>query len=333
MAARRMVPTRFFKDPDIMNLSSKDTQLILIGLILAADDEGREVAHAGLLGREMDYPTEQVEAALQDLANNDLLLLYQVGKHRYYQLTRWNQWQTLGGRTTPSRYPAPPASLYPDGTDEKFSTSDDEGKTQGDVGENSGKHRGNSQHFPNQFNITESNLSEDEGEENSRDEQPTPEDHAHKVVPFPASRASVGDVSFQEIQTPLGTDVPALVQRVARILRLPVTEALTRVISEYAPVAALSLLGEADAAREWIENPQRNHKRKSMSPAFFRNWLKREMDALEQRQTALQQAVQAQATGTSGTPASTSAPPTGHHPPSLMHLAKEDAQAKGVKNK
>ena len=34
MALRRMVPTRFFKDPDIMALSTRDTQLILIGLIL-----------------------------------------------------------------------------------------------------------------------------------------------------------------------------------------------------------------------------------------------------------------------------------------------------------
>ena len=108
MAARRMVPTRFFKHPDIMNLSCKDTQLILIGLILIADDEGREVAHAGLLGREIDYPAEQIEAALQELVANDLLLLYQAGKHRYFQLIRWDEWQTLGNKKTPSKYPAPP---------------------------------------------------------------------------------------------------------------------------------------------------------------------------------------------------------------------------------
>ncbi len=87
MASRRMISTRFFKDPDILALSSKDTQLILIGLALAADDEGREVAHAGLLGREMDYTPEIIERALLDLETKDLIVLYRVGKHRYYFLT------------------------------------------------------------------------------------------------------------------------------------------------------------------------------------------------------------------------------------------------------
>jgi hypothetical protein len=95
MASKRCIPTRFFKDPDIMNLESKDHQLILVGLVLMADDEGRELAYAKLLSRELDYPQEQIEAALADLAANDLVVLYQVGRHRYYSLTRWGQWQTL----------------------------------------------------------------------------------------------------------------------------------------------------------------------------------------------------------------------------------------------
>ena len=44
MATKRCLPTRFFKDADIMNVS-KDGQLILVGLVLLADDEGRELAH------------------------------------------------------------------------------------------------------------------------------------------------------------------------------------------------------------------------------------------------------------------------------------------------
>ena len=92
-----------------MNLGSRDTQLILVGLVLTADDEGRELAHPKLLGRELDYPPEQIEAALQELAANDLLILYQVGKHRYFSLTRWGQWQTLSSnKITLSKYPAPP---------------------------------------------------------------------------------------------------------------------------------------------------------------------------------------------------------------------------------
>ncbi|MEO9030506.1 MAG: hypothetical protein ABI413_17000 [Ktedonobacteraceae bacterium] len=328
-----MVPTRFFKDPDIMNLSSKDTQLILLGLILAADDEGREVAHAGLLGREMDYPAEQIEAALQDLVANDLLLLYQVGKHRYYHLTRWNQWQTLGGRITSSRYPAPPPSACPDGEHEQLSPSEDEGKVRGNSRENAGKQRGNSYYFPDQLNRTESKRSEDEGKANHIGEQQTSMGYARNVVPFPSPHISDGngDGTSQKTRTTPGVDTHDLVRQIARILRLPVNDALTRLIDEYALVTTLSLPGEADAAREWIEDPKRNQKHKSMSPAFFRNWLKREMGALEQRQAALQQAAQAQATGTSGT-ASTPTPPPGHRSPNLMHLAKEDARIKGVKH-
>src|SRR5690348_12430209 len=108
MASKRCLPTRFFKDADIMNVS-KDSQLILVGLVLLADDEGRELAHPRLLSREIDYPPEQIEAALQELVENDLIVLYQAGKHCYYSLTRWNQWQSISSqKMTPSKYPAPP---------------------------------------------------------------------------------------------------------------------------------------------------------------------------------------------------------------------------------
>src|SRR5215831_6966771 len=111
MASKRCLPTRFFKDADIMNVS-KDSQLILVGLVLLADDEGRELAHPRLLSREIDYPPEQIEAALQELVENDLVVLYQVGKHCYYSLIRWNQWQSISSqKMVPSKYPAPPESV------------------------------------------------------------------------------------------------------------------------------------------------------------------------------------------------------------------------------
>jgi len=60
--------------------------------------------------RELDYPLELIEVALADLAANDLVVLYQVGRHRYYSLTRWGQWQSLSlAKITPSKYPAPPS--------------------------------------------------------------------------------------------------------------------------------------------------------------------------------------------------------------------------------
>lgn len=323
MAARRMVPTRFFKNPDIMNLSCKDTQLILIGLILVADDEGREVAHAGLLGREIDYPAEQVEAALQELVANDLLLLYQAGKHRYYQLIRWDEWQTLGNKKTPSKYPAPPnaeanseeGSQYIPASPRIF--REDSGRSRGNT-ELSGK-------TPSQFNLIESNLTEDDGEENDTSQRGK---HPQNVVPFPTPHHNVvnnANGSMRKNATHEDARIADLTRHMAHILKLPITEALARLVAEYAPLASLSLPGEADAAREWIDDSQRNKKHKRMSPAFFRNWLKREQNAMEHRQSQHQQA--AQATGTNGpTPSPADVPPAAHRPQDLMYLADEDRQ-------
>ncbi len=325
MASRRMVPTNFFKDPDIMNLGSKDTQLILIGLILLADDEGRAVAHTGLLGREMDSPVKHIEAALEDLVNNDLLVVYQAGKHRYYQLTRWSQWQTLGGRLTPSRYPAPP--VFPSGTSEDEANTECQERSQGKRGEGSGNERGNSPHFPDQ-----ENPGEGEGKESSSNEEaPSP----GKVVPFPLPRDSTANADGLMPNQGMISDAgqTTLAQQVAHILRLPVSEALLRLVADYAPQASLSVLGEADAAREWIDDPRRNKQRKRMSPAFFRAWLKREMEAVERRQHTLQTLVTpVLATGTDGGsrfPAFLSGSkrdrPPAPRPTNLMSLADEDA--------
>ena len=108
MARARCLPTRFFKDPDV-DAAGNDGCLILVGLVLDADDYGRGYAHSGLLGREIrGYAPEQVENVLHILEALELLTLYTVGKHRYYCLPRWNEWQTLS-HPTPSKFPAPPA--------------------------------------------------------------------------------------------------------------------------------------------------------------------------------------------------------------------------------
>lgn len=313
MASRRMIITRFFKDPDIMNLSSKDAQLILIGLVLAADDEGREVAHAGMLGREIDYPAEQIEAALQELAANDMLVLYQVGKHRYYQLScQIRGWQTLGGRITPSRYPAPPASASPES--EKPAESEHRGRGK------SGKSRGKSAHFPEQFNLTEVNITEDGG------------NNPRKVVPFPTASTFSNDNADTQQTTETGPDAETriLVQQTARILKLPVTEALTRLVAEYAPITSLSVPGEADAAREWIDDRERNRKGRHMSLIFFRNWLKRELEAMKRRKLELEQT--SLSTGTGGPSSARSGPPTARQRlPDLTHLAHEDQYRRHTK--
>jgi len=260
MANKRCIPTRFFKDPDIINLR-KDTQLILIGLVLNADDEGREVAHTKVLGQEMDYPPEQIETALQELVENDLIVLYQAGKHRYYSLT--HQWQSLGSKMTPSRFPAPPQG---EKTDVPTETPEPVGHSVGNSGvplevpESGGVSAGN----PAQVKLSKVNLSEGV-------EEKTPPSDAlpSNVVPFPTSTSGDGDGVSDEHREQVTVQVAA-------ILTLPVTPALRRVVHEFIHDSALSLLSEADAAREYIESPTRNKQGTAMTPAFFRRWLKRE---------------------------------------------------------
>jgi hypothetical protein len=291
MASKRCLPTRFFKDADIMNVS-KDGQLILVGLVLLADDEGRELAHPRLLSREIDYPPEQIEAALQELVENDLVLLYQVGKHCYYSLTRWNQWQSISSqKMTPSKYPAPPvegeSEAVPSAIEEEQDAESEHirqapeirremlgnaGSLQGNNGNlqgNSGKNREN----PTQLNLSESKLSKSKLIEDEGETQPPP-----NIVPFPAARDDADDeITNKNVEA----EVLAATKQVSAILNIPVTEGLQRVVADYLDDSSLSLLGEADAAREWIEDPRRNRKRKQLTPAFFRCWLKREHEAAQ----------------------------------------------------
>jgi hypothetical protein len=108
---------------------------------------------------------------------------------------------------------------------------------------------------------------EDDGEA-----QPPP-----NIVPFPAARADADDVETN------CSDVGVIeaTKQVAAILNLPVTDGLERVVADYLGDPTLSLLGEADAAREWIDDPRRNRKQQQLTPVFFRRWLKREHEAAQ----------------------------------------------------
>ena len=293
MASRRMLPTKFFKDPDVMALSTNDMRLILIGLVLNADDEGRELAHAKLLGRELDYQPEVIEQALSELDANGLISCYSVGKHRYYSLCRWSEWETLS-KPTPSKYPPPPVELQgntflenvgiphnplgnPGNSEKIFVEGDDEGEGEGN------KNR-------------ESRL-DDENEAVSP---------STNIVPFPLTHGD-GVPTLEEQQ------IREITSQVASILKLVENEALLRIVADYAYDPTLSLLGEADAAREYIDDRQRNRNGTRMTPAFFRRWLKRE------REQSLQRQSHASAYSQTGT-LSQQQPSQRSLPPSLMNL-------------
>ena len=256
MVRGRLIPTSYFRDPDVMSLSSGDVRLILVGLVLHADDWGRGLAHTVILGRDLDYPPEVIEAALCELEQADLVQCYQAGKHRYYVLTRWDEWQKLPeARRTPARIPAPslPESASASSQDFPDFSRENRGKS-GNSGENPPESESNQ----NRRGI----RIEDE------EAQPPP-----NILPFPAARADDADVAvFSE------TQVQEATKQVAAILHLPVTDDLSRIVADYLGRPGLSLFGEADAAAEWIGDPTRNRKQQHMTPAFFRRWLKRETE-------------------------------------------------------
>lgn len=317
MASKRCLPTRFFEDPDVMSLSSKDAQLILIGLVLMADDEGRELAHASLISRKLDYSPDLVEHVLCELEANELIILYQVGRHRYYSLTRWKHWQSLSqAKITPSKHPAPPLErgekmVSPSPEDESEFSQGSGGIPQG----NSGK----SGESPSQYKLSQYNVSQRKrSEEQDPEAQPSP---PANIIPFPPS--TDGDDAHGE---PKGKDLESLTVQVATILQLPANAVLSRLVHEFANEPLLSLTGEADAAREWIDDQLRNRKGKRMSPAFFREWLKRECASIHKRRSSLSPLAEHEATGTDSR-APTSPPASKSLAgKSLMHMEQQYQQ-------
>ncbi len=317
MARARSFPSDFLKDPDIIALSGADECLILIGLILKADDHGRGFAHCTLLGREIrGYAPEQIESALHALEALELVTLYEVGRHRYYSLPRWNEWQKLR-EPAKSKFPAPP-----DAHEERSEEEQQVSPLSSKKGEETLRN----------FQEVQKPASEDEEEkEGEREEEG--EGKTPKVIAFPVAHTN------STIDTDAGpltdNEVEQSTHQVAAILKLPVDNALTRIVEDYVRDPVLNFYGEADAAREWIEDTKRNTTRKRMSPAWFRTWLKREHDQALTRQ-AQRASLPVAATGTAGPNGGSqrAAPPAqgATKPPSLMNLEQQyQAAATGAK--
>lgn len=303
-----------------MNLASRDSQLILVGLVLMADDEGRELAHAKLLSRELDYTPEQIESALTDLATNDLILLYQAGKHRYYSLTRWGQWQTISStKMTPSKYPAPLIHQDEIPPDETKGYVETHSQSVPDIPTEPPGKSADSQHFPSQGNSSESNAGESNIDEGEEPQHPT------NVLTFPRRRGQANGTTTSEQRPDNRHQAPQtqrMVREVAIILHLNVDDALMHIVQDYQDDPLLHLVGEADSAREYIDDPRRNRHGQRMTPAFFRRWLKREHEDAQHRQSVRSTTA---ATGTTGMPLGVvpPVPPRPVLPRSLMHLADE----------
>jgi hypothetical protein len=151
---------------------------------------------------------------------------------------------------------------------------------------------------------------EDEHEGEGEGHQPS----SNKVITFPG----IGGIGTTREKTAEEMEaLCALTWQLARILKLPATEGLQRLAAEYQDDPHLSLLGQADAAREWVDSPER--KGQQMSLAFFRRWVSREQEDALARKI---QHEQHHANGTTG-PQQTAPPRTRK---SLMGLAAQYQQ-------
>jgi hypothetical protein len=298
MAKRRCIPTDLFYQRKFVGLSSDTVRLLLIGLISDADDAGRGLADHALLSRKLDHAPDVIAQALGELERAGFVHCYRVEDEQYYTLCHWHEWQTLH-KPTPSKYPAPPQA-----------GADTAPASQG--------YPGCPEISPEKVGKSGESIAEGEEEEKRTEEEG--EEHPAacagegktNVVAFPAAA-----VSEEERQLRETTRV------VARILKLQETPALRRIVEEYRASPHLSLLGEADAAREWVDDRHRNRRGQRMTPAFFRRWLKRELEAVQRRELAC--AVSAQEARATGTAGQQEAGGVSHEPgqrrlPSLMNL-------------
>ena len=127
-------------------------------------------------------------------------------------------------------------------------------------------------------------VQEDEGEEEKEEESESESEEEAEgappnVVPFPQLTPPPAPPLSPEKRD-------EVTYQIASILKLTVNDALKRIVEDYAQDHTLSLFGEADAAREWVDDTRRNRKGQCMSNAFFRRWLKREHEDVLKQQAA-----------------------------------------------
>lgn len=254
MAAKRSIPTTLFASPDFFELSTDTIRLILIGIILDADDEGRGSAHPRLLARKLDKRPEDIDVALAELEAHGILRCYEVSGRVYYVLLHWHKYQVLS-RPTSSNFPPPPQER-PTNVTYALGISEQPRAISESPGEP----------FREEEGEGEGERKEEQEEKRNEDEGITP---PGRNDVSPSTTNAGGDVS------PSLKEKSVEIDRVAFYLQLPMTTDLQAIVGEFADTPTLSLIGEAIEARSWVDDPRRNRKGQQMTPAFYRRWLKR----------------------------------------------------------
>lgn len=110
MARKRMIDPGIWTSEDFANLSML-ARLVWVGLISNADDEGRGKANTAYLKSQLfpyddELSLKKIESALKEIEGTMSINFYKVEGKKYYQLTKWQKFQTIN-RPTPSQIPQP----------------------------------------------------------------------------------------------------------------------------------------------------------------------------------------------------------------------------------
>lgn len=148
MARIRTIKPDFFQSEAVARLSFL-AALTWIGLWTQSDDAGKfrdspRVIKGVLWSLRDDVTLKDVEAALDELANEARIVRYEVDGKRYLQVTNWAEHQKIS-KPTPSRLPNPDGTIPALPESDPGEISEDSGKSPDGllVGKGKGKGSGN----------------------------------------------------------------------------------------------------------------------------------------------------------------------------------------------
>lgn len=117
MARIRTIKPSFWGDDKVAQLSL-DARLLLIGLISAADDQGRFLAsHSAISGYVYPndaIPPKKLAAWLDELDRLGLVVLYNGGRVKYGALPKFRNHQRISHPRDSTLPPPPPDALFPE---------------------------------------------------------------------------------------------------------------------------------------------------------------------------------------------------------------------------
>lgn len=200
MARRRMIAPEIWADGKFGRLDPF-AQIVFVGLISNADDDGRGQGSASFLfSRLFPYAsrnTKKMERALETIAAKGLIHRYEHGDEQYYCLPNWRKHQKISHRIE-SSYPKCPTCTNGEAPPKPFQNEAGNVPAESRTGQSS-----QGQLSQEKDKIEESRLGQSSGEET----------HAAEVTPLPTKPNDPKDFSSSLTDHDLDPDPPEAVDQ------------------------------------------------------------------------------------------------------------------------